>query len=74
MAPHTLPTAACDGRCPFLRPWERLMPALPAFFIAASLIGYTPAASPLRDINAQLPGFDTNLKMTRRIVCHVVCI
>jgi len=40
MAPHTLPTAACDGRCPFLRSWERLMPALPAFFIAASLIGY----------------------------------
>jgi len=39
MAPHTLPTAACDGRYPFLRQWERLMPALPAFFMAASLIG-----------------------------------
>jgi len=33
MAPHTLPTAACDGSCPFLRPWEHLMPALPAFFM-----------------------------------------
>jgi len=33
MAPHTMPTAACDGRCPFLRSWERLMPALPAFFM-----------------------------------------
>jgi hypothetical protein len=41
MAPHTPPTAACDGRSQFLRSWEFLMPALPAFFMAASLRIYT---------------------------------
>jgi hypothetical protein len=74
MAPHMPPTAACDGRSQFLRSWEFLMPALPAFFIVRSLPSDLVPASPLREITARLSGFDTNLKPTRRIACHVVCI